>query len=71
MAFTVLLTVTLMLIFPLLLKPLNYYSKFDVFQIRTRAVSCKQMTMVSPVQLLLFSSRSVNLVDGAVELDGW
>ncbi len=34
---------------------------FFVFgeKIRTRAVSCKQMTMVSPLHLLLFASRKV------------
>lgn len=40
-------------------------------QIRTRAVSCKQMTMVSPIHLLLFGSRKVEYVDNVVKLDNW
>jgi len=40
-------------------------------QIRTRAVSCKQMTMVSPIHLLLFGSRKVEYVDGMIRLDNW
>ena len=47
---------------------------FFVFgeKIRTRAVSCKQMTMVSPLHLLLFGSRKVELMpDGFIRLDGW
>ena len=49
---------------------------FFVFgeKIRTRAVACKQMTMVSPLHLLLFASRRVDLVDaeaGTVRLDNW
>ncbi|XP_015591830.2 dosage compensation regulator isoform X2 [Cephus cinctus] len=46
---------------------------FFVFgeKIRTRAVSCKQMTMVSPIHLLLFGSRKVEYVDGMVRLDNW
>lgn len=46
---------------------------FFVFgeKIRTRAVSCKQMTMVTPIHLLLFGSRKVELVDNVVRLDNW
>ncbi|XP_022910622.2 dosage compensation regulator mle isoform X1 [Onthophagus taurus] len=46
---------------------------FFVFgeKIRTRAVSCKQMTMVSPLHLLLLGSRKVDFVDGIVRLDNW
>uniref|UniRef100_T1JBZ2 RNA helicase n=1 Tax=Strigamia maritima TaxID=126957 RepID=T1JBZ2_STRMM len=39
--------------------------------IRTRAVSCKQMTMVTPIHLLLFGSRKVEYVNGIVKLDNW
>lgn len=47
---------------------------FFVFgeKIRTRAVSCKQMTMVAPLQLLLFGSRKIDLVKGnLIRLDNW
>ncbi|KAJ3661223.1 hypothetical protein Zmor_005629 [Zophobas morio] len=46
---------------------------FFVFgeKIRTRAVSCKQMSMVTPIQLLLFGSRKIDWVDGVVRLDNW
>lgn len=47
---------------------------FFVFgeKIRTRAVSCKQMSMVSPIHLLLFASRKVEMVDkNTVRLDNW
>ncbi|XP_028151062.2 dosage compensation regulator [Diabrotica virgifera virgifera] len=46
---------------------------FFVFgeKIRTRAVSCKQMTMVTPLHLLLFGSRKVEWVDNVVRLDNW
>lgn len=41
-------------------------------KIRTRAVSCKQMTMVAPLHLLLFGSRRVDYVDEkTVRLDNW
>ena len=51
----------------------NFPFPFFVFgeKIRTRAVSCKQMTMVSPIHLLLFGSRKVEYVDGLVKLDNW
>ncbi|XP_056647810.1 dosage compensation regulator isoform X1 [Diorhabda sublineata] len=46
---------------------------FFVFgeKIRTRAVSCKQMSMVTPLHLLLFGSRKVDWVDNVVRLDNW
>lgn len=41
-------------------------------KIRTRAVSCKQMTMVAPLHLLLFGSRKADAVDEkTVRLDNW
>jgi ATP-dependent RNA helicase A len=41
-------------------------------QIRTRAVSAKQMTMVTPIQLLLFASRTVTALSPThVQLDNW
>lgn len=41
-------------------------------KIRTRAVSCKQMTMVAPLHLLLFGSRKVDVVnESVVRLDNW
>ncbi|XP_073843216.1 dosage compensation regulator mle-like isoform X1 [Musca autumnalis] len=41
-------------------------------KIRTRAVSCKQMTMVSPLHLILFGSRKIDLVkDNIVRVDNW
>lgn len=45
-------------------RELNIPIPFFVFgeKIRTRAVSCKQSTMVSPIHLLLFGSRKVELV---------
>lgn len=40
----------------------NFPYPFFVFgeKIRTRAVSCKQMSMVTPIHLLLFGSRKVH-----------
>lgn len=41
-------------------------------KIRTRAISCKQMTMVAPLHLLLFGSRKVDAIDNRmVRLDNW
>lgn len=40
-------------------------------QIRTRAVSCKQMTMVNPLQLLMFSQSTVESENGIVRMDDW
>ena len=46
---------------------------FFVFgeKIRTRAVSAKQMTMVTPIHLLLFGARKVELLENMIRLDGW
>lgn len=46
---------------------------FFVFgeKIRTRAVSCKQMSMVSPIHLILFGSKKIDYVDKSVRLDNW
>ncbi|XP_055688830.1 dosage compensation regulator isoform X2 [Lutzomyia longipalpis] len=47
---------------------------FFVFgeKIRTRAVSCKQMTMISPIHILLFASRKIDMVDEKiVRVDNW
>lgn len=47
---------------------------FFVFgeKIRTRALSCKQMTMVPPIHLLLFASRKVDATnDSKVRIDNW
>ncbi|XP_014241138.1 dosage compensation regulator isoform X2 [Cimex lectularius] len=51
----------------------RFPSPFFVFgeKIRTRAVSCKQTTMVSPIHLLLFGSRKVELVNNCIRLDNW
>ncbi|KAF0307755.1 ATP-dependent RNA helicase A protein [Amphibalanus amphitrite] len=51
----------------------TFPSPFFVFgeKIRTRAVSCKQMTMVTPLHLLLFASRRVEVIKEVVRLDGW
>ncbi|XP_045616540.1 ATP-dependent RNA helicase A isoform X2 [Procambarus clarkii] len=52
---------------------LIFPSPYFVFgeKIRTRAVSCKQMTMVTPIHLMLFGSRRVEAVEGVIRLDGW
>ena len=53
---------------------ITFPSPFFVFgeKIRTRAVSCKQMTMVTPIHLILFASRKVDLLSsGIVRLDNW
>ena len=46
---------------------------FFVFgeKVKTRAMYCKQLTMVTPIQLLLFGSRKVEYVDKMVRLDNW
>ncbi|XP_075220510.1 dosage compensation regulator mle isoform X1 [Lycorma delicatula] len=51
----------------------NFPSPFFVFgeKLRTRVVSCKQMTMVTPIHLLLFGCRKVEYVDGVIRLDNW
>uniref|UniRef100_A0A914VHA8 RNA helicase n=1 Tax=Plectus sambesii TaxID=2011161 RepID=A0A914VHA8_9BILA len=53
---------------------MKFPSPFFVFgeKLRTKAISCKQMTMVTPIQLLLFGARKVQYVgDGVVKLDDW
>jgi len=51
----------------------TFPSPFFVFgeKIRTRAVSCKQMTMVYPLQLLMFSQSKVESENGIVRMDDW
>ncbi|XP_054273843.1 ATP-dependent RNA helicase A-like isoform X1 [Macrosteles quadrilineatus] len=53
--------------------PQTFPSPFFVFgeKVRTRAVSCKQTTMVTPIHLLLFGSRKVDYLEGVIRLDGW
>lgn len=53
--------------------PVSFPSPFFVFgeKIRTRAVSCKQMTMVTPLHLLLFGCNRIELTNGVVQLDRW
>uniref|UniRef100_I3IUS8 RNA helicase n=2 Tax=Oreochromis niloticus TaxID=8128 RepID=I3IUS8_ORENI len=50
-----------------------YPSPFFVFgeKIRTRAISAKGMTLVSPLQLLLFACKKVTSNGEIVELDDW
>lgn len=50
-----------------------FKSPFFVFgeKIRTRAVSCKQMTMIYPVQYLIFSPCKVEFGDGVASVDDW
>ena len=51
-----------------------YPVPFFVFneKIRTRAVSCKGMTMVTPLHLILFASRKIELMpNGTIRLDNW
>nr|XP_033772059.1 ATP-dependent RNA helicase A isoform X2 [Geotrypetes seraphini] len=52
---------------------MKYPSPFFVFgeKIRTRAISAKGMTMVSPLQLLLFASKKVTSDGEMVVLDDW
>uniref|UniRef100_A0A2L2YG33 RNA helicase n=1 Tax=Parasteatoda tepidariorum TaxID=114398 RepID=A0A2L2YG33_PARTP len=53
--------------------PGKFPSPFFVFgeKIRTRAVSCKQMTMITPLHLLLFGSKKVEYVKGCAQVDRW
>ncbi|XP_017074877.1 dosage compensation regulator isoform X2 [Drosophila eugracilis] len=47
---------------------------FFVFgeKIRTRAVSCKQLSMVTPLQVMLFGSRKIDLAaNNIVRVDNW
>ncbi|XP_062849993.1 ATP-dependent RNA helicase A [Trichomycterus rosablanca] len=52
---------------------MTYPSPFFVFgeKIRTRAISAKGMTMVSPLQLILFGSNKITSDGEIVELDEW
>ncbi|CAG2229920.1 DHX9 [Mytilus edulis] len=52
---------------------IKFPSPFFIFgeKIRTRAVSCKQMTMVTPLQLLIFGSRHVAVHEDGIVLDNW
>ncbi|XP_048744664.2 ATP-dependent RNA helicase A-like isoform X1 [Ostrea edulis] len=54
-------------------REVKFPSPFFVFgeKIRTRAVSCKQMSMVSPLQLLMFAARNVTQEEGNIILDKW
>ena len=52
----------------------NFPLPFFVFneKLRTRAVSCKGMSMVSPIHLMLFASRKIELLpDMTVKVDSW
>ncbi|XP_027854548.2 dosage compensation regulator isoform X1 [Aphis gossypii] len=51
----------------------SFPSPFFVFaeKVRTRAVSCKQMTMVTPIHLLLFGARKIEYAKELVQLDNW
>ncbi|XP_028283812.1 ATP-dependent RNA helicase A-like isoform X2 [Parambassis ranga] len=52
---------------------MTYPSPFFVFseKIRTRAISAKGMTMVSPLQLLLFACKKISSNGEVAELDDW
>ncbi|KAL7735496.1 hypothetical protein ACLKA6_010532 [Drosophila palustris] len=52
----------------------SFQYPFFVFgeKIRTRAVSCKQMSMVSPLQVMIFGCRKIDLgPDNIVRVDNW
>ncbi|XP_052899319.1 dosage compensation regulator isoform X2 [Anopheles moucheti] len=53
--------------------PTTFPYPFFVFgeKIRTRAVSCKQMSMVTPIHLLLFGCKKVEWSNGLVRIDNW
>uniref|UniRef100_A0A182JYZ5 RNA helicase n=1 Tax=Anopheles christyi TaxID=43041 RepID=A0A182JYZ5_9DIPT len=53
--------------------PTTFPYPFFVFgeKIRTRAVSCKQMSMVTPIHLLLFGCKKVEWCNGSVRIDNW
>ncbi|XP_041768072.1 dosage compensation regulator isoform X1 [Anopheles merus] len=53
--------------------PTTFPYPFFVFgeKIRTRAVSCKQMSMVTPIHLLLFGCKKVEWCHGSVRIDNW
>ncbi|MEQ2188617.1 ATP-dependent RNA helicase A [Goodea atripinnis] len=52
---------------------IKYPSPFFVFgeKIRTRAISAKGMTLVSPLQLLLFACKKISSNGEIMELDDW
>eukprot|EP00063_Salmo_salar_P020735 XP_013995570.1 PREDICTED: ATP-dependent RNA helicase A-like [Salmo salar] len=52
---------------------ITYPSPFFVFseKIRTRAISAKGMTLVSPLQLILFASKKITSNGEIIELDDW
>ena len=53
---------------------LNFPVPFFVFneKLRTRAVACKGMTMVSPLHLMMFGSRKIDVMpDMTVRVDNW
>ena len=53
---------------------INFPIPYFVFneKIRTKAISCKGMTMVTPLHLMLFASRKIELMsNGTVRLDNW
>ncbi|KAK6620959.1 hypothetical protein RUM43_011258 [Polyplax serrata] len=51
----------------------NFPLPFFVYRekIRTKIVACKQMTMVTPIHLLLFGARKVEYINRTIRLDGW
>ncbi|KAH8372362.1 hypothetical protein KR093_011205, partial [Drosophila rubida] len=52
----------------------SFQYPFFVFgeKIRTRAVSCKQLSMVTPLQVMIFGSRKIDLAaDNTVRVDNW
>uniref|UniRef100_A0A182M585 RNA helicase n=1 Tax=Anopheles culicifacies TaxID=139723 RepID=A0A182M585_9DIPT len=53
--------------------PTTFPYPFFVFgeKIRTRAVSCKQMSMVTPIHLLLFGCKKVEWCNESVRIDNW
>ncbi|XP_056600309.1 ATP-dependent RNA helicase A [Triplophysa dalaica] len=58
---------------PFTSQDMKYPSPFFVFgeKIRTRAISAKGMTLVSPLQLILFGSKKITSNGDIVELDEW
>eukprot|EP00795_Rhopilema_esculentum_P010875 gene10875-19698_t len=54
-------------------REITFHSPFFVFgeKIRTRAISCKQMSMVYPVQMLLMSGCQTESSNGIVSIDDW
>ncbi|KAK8730386.1 hypothetical protein OTU49_007985 [Cherax quadricarinatus] len=52
---------------------LKFPSPYFIFEekICSQTVSCKRMTMVTPIHLILFGCRRVEAKEGLVRLDGW